>query len=689
MARYRLLFQLTFAQLLAVVIGLGSLSLAYFLGTRETFETALKNERAKIILSLGEQQVKWRTWKQLGLDEALQHEVAGHSRVFALTELTLKPASELKHPISDREVAIPDPSTAAPETWIVYARLDADKIEAEYVPYRSNLLLIGLSGVLFCFVIFLSSRYIRKNVYMPFQELREAFENCNAGKEVDTQHIRASGEIREFIVSLVDVYKKLKENEKNAAMIAVAKQVAHDIRSPLAALDMILDTLPQLPERKRLIIRGALGRIREIANHVLERGRKSSKTPSFEVAQNIEEANNESLIDNSPVSIHSVASLIEEIVNEKQVLVRERSNVQVVADVDDSAYRLFAEVAPQVFKTVLSNLINNALESIHGRGTVRVGLSGGEGLVKVTVADNGSGMSAQTLEKVRGEGGSFGKVEGSGLGLTHARTAVAKWKGRLRIDSQLGQGTTVTLDFAQVTPPKWFVPELVVAEGSTVAILDDDPSIHLVWQQRFNDAMKLADAGVYLQHFSDTTSFRRWLTENPRLASHLLFLCDYEIVGAEENGLELINSLHLEKRAILVTGRFDEPAVRSHCEVKGIRLLPKGLGGCVPVIVQRAQNQVDAVLVDDDPLVHMTWELAAKSAEKVFRGFFTVDDFLRAASTIDPATPVYVDRNLGTDEPGDVAVERFTQVGFKHVFLATGDEEGGKNPPWNARSGQA
>ena len=45
-----------------------------------------------------------------------------------------------------------------------------------------------------------------------------------------------------------------------------ADQVAHDLRSPLAALELMLSCLDEVPEEKRTILRAAVSRIREITD---------------------------------------------------------------------------------------------------------------------------------------------------------------------------------------------------------------------------------------------------------------------------------------------------------------------------------------------------------------------------------------------------------------------------------------
>ena len=64
------------------------------------------------------------------------------------------------------------------------------------------------------------------------------------------------------------------ETNKKATIAELAFQVSHDIRSPLAALDMAIQTLPELPEESRILIRSSLGRIKDITNNLLQKNPK-------------------------------------------------------------------------------------------------------------------------------------------------------------------------------------------------------------------------------------------------------------------------------------------------------------------------------------------------------------------------------------------------------------------------------
>jgi signal transduction histidine kinase len=101
---------------------------------------------------------------------------------------------------------------------------------------------------------------------------------------------------------------------------------------------------------------------------------------------------------------------------------------------------------------VLSNLVANAVRHTPAGGSIRLRAEGtGEG-VRITVADTGQGISAEDLPYVfdrfwRGDRArSHAGGAGSGLGLAIARQLVEAHGGRIRVESEVGKGTTFTIE---------------------------------------------------------------------------------------------------------------------------------------------------------------------------------------------------------------------------------------------------
>jgi signal transduction histidine kinase len=88
--------------------------------------------------------------------------------------------------------------------------------------------------------------------------------------------------IKEISPKLIERWNDLKNQLKDsqqkeiqlgssARFADLAQQVSHDIRSPLSALNMMLSSLNELPEAKRLILRSASQRINDIANSLIQK----------------------------------------------------------------------------------------------------------------------------------------------------------------------------------------------------------------------------------------------------------------------------------------------------------------------------------------------------------------------------------------------------------------------------------
>lgn len=526
---------------------------------------------------------------------------------------------------------------------------------------------------------------------------------------------RLSATKYDALLQNISLKERLLEEQENRfiSLDKLSAQVAHDIRSPLAALDMVVKQTSELPEENRLLVRRAVQRIRDIANELSRKKQADSCVLSGTTAEGRDDQ-----------IVQLLSGLVDIIVSEKRLQYRDQISVQIESDLGESAYGLFGFIQPVEFKRVLSNLINNAVEALNGNGCVVVRLSGGEN-VTLSVTDNGKGIPADILPKLMQRGETHGKSGGSGLGLYHARTSVEKWGGKMKIDSAPGRGTTTTLTLPKSQSPAWFVAELVVQEHGAVVIIDDDDSIHQIWKQRFDKYR--VQHHLTLFHFSSPEEFLSWQHEHPARKKRL-YLCDYEFLNHKKTGLDIIEEMKIAQLSVLVTSRFEEPDVSEGCQRIGVRLIPKNLAGFVPMSISssasdQSQEQKktdrpdhthvntnpkvsfahdvknhsapDAILIDDDDLVHINWKMTAKRKNKILRTYTCPEPFWKEASLLPKNTPIYVDSNLAEGMKGEDVAWLMGKKGFNNLYLATGtnpDEFSnmpwlkgiiGKDPPWD------
>jgi signal transduction histidine kinase len=359
------------------------------------------------------------------------------------------------------------------------------------------------------------------------------------------------------------------EKERAHSRNHIAQHVAHDIRSPLTALKVVSEQLSEVPEEKRLILRNAVQRIEDIAYDLADGASRGAMSTAQDHGTEC-------------ASVQLLSSIIEPLLSEKRAQYRTRRDVHICSALTQSSYGICAAIQPVECKRVLSNLVNNAVEACPQGGTITVSLTQTSQTVTIHVSDTGVGIAADILPKVSERGATFGKRSGAGLGLYHARTRIEAWHGTLQVASTIGDGTTVSMTIPQAEPPSWLPKAICVHPEGTIVVLDDDTSIHDVWNERFS-TLNIADDHITVLHFSSSADLNQWYSNQ----EHVLFLCDYELLQETATGLDLIEHLHLTDRAILVTSGAEDMALRSRCATLGVQILPKSLAGFVPIVCQR------------------------------------------------------------------------------------------------------
>ena len=112
---------------------------------------------------------------------------------------------------------------------------------------------------------------------------------------------------------------------------------------------------------------------------------------------------------------------------------------------------LIAEVDRTLVQRAVGNLISNALAHTPAGGSIVLGAKTDSGSMRIEVLDTGTGIPAEALPRVFDR---FFRVDtsraqasgGTGLGLAIVQSIMLLHGGRAEIESQLGQGTRVTLE---------------------------------------------------------------------------------------------------------------------------------------------------------------------------------------------------------------------------------------------------
>ena len=115
----------------------------------------------------------------------------------------------------------------------------------------------------------------------------------------------------------------------------------------------------------------------------------------------------------------------------------------------DLGQRLYSD--PARLRQVIDNLLTNAIKYTERGGiSIAAHLLAQEGVMRIEISDTGVGIDAAAMarlyEPFYRSPSTAAMAEGSGLGLAVVRSLVDLMGGTIRFDSQVGQGTVVTLE---------------------------------------------------------------------------------------------------------------------------------------------------------------------------------------------------------------------------------------------------
>lgn len=291
------------------------------------------------------------------------------------------------------------------------------------------------------------------------------------------------------------------------ALIQISAQVAHDIKSPLAALGVAAKGLESLPPEQRSLIDGAVNRMQGIADDLLQRYRAPSAASAI-----------------SKLMVCPLGGIIEQVLAEKRLQHKEKTGVTI--EFAGASNEINALVEPKELQRLLSNLINNSVEAFDTTGTVSVSLSVLDGRVLIEVKDTGKGIPAVILAKLGQKGETHGKAGGNGLGLYHARTTIEGWGGGFKIESEPGKGTTVAIELPRAIAQKAF--------NRSAVLLDDDMLVHMNWK------IAAKAAGVEMKAYKTPEDFTACIADLPKDTPIYI---DSDL-GNDVKGENIANRLH-------------------------------------------------------------------------------------------------------------------------------------------------
>jgi len=131
-------------------------------------------------------------------------------------------------------------------------------------------------------------------------------------------------------------------------------------------------------------------------------------------------------------------------------LTREKKKIHIVREYPEKV--LLCRIGPEQFRQVILNLLHNATQAMPQGGKIVVRISEDDTerkTIVLKISDTGVGMSKATLDKLFTPFFTT-KEHGTGLGLSTVKKIVEAHRGDIRVESELGKGTTVIIRLSPI-----------------------------------------------------------------------------------------------------------------------------------------------------------------------------------------------------------------------------------------------
>ncbi|MGQ0524677.1 MAG: sensor histidine kinase, partial [Betaproteobacteria bacterium] len=349
---------------------------------------------------------------------------------------------------SDHEVLTSN-ATISTLGWHVITEL---KLEEAFAPlvaevYRAALLLVV--GLLLSVIV---SVFLARRMVQPIRAIQEGAGRIGAG-DLDQRisvhtgdELEALGEqFNKMAAALKESYSDLERKvEERTRELEIANRhkseflanMSHELRTPLNAIIGFSEVLQERmfgemnDKQAEYIddIHGSGKHLLSLINDILD----LSKVEAGRMELDLATFHLPSAIDNA------------------LTLVRERAGrhgIELSAEMDERLGEITAD--ERKLKQILLNLLSNSVKFTPEGGRINVAARHLDGRVEIAVSDTGIGIAPQDQAAVFEEFRQIGtdytkKSEGTGLGLALTRKFVELHGGAIRVESELGKGSTFT-----------------------------------------------------------------------------------------------------------------------------------------------------------------------------------------------------------------------------------------------------
>ena len=222
--------------------------------------------------------------------------------------------------------------------------------------------------------------------------------------------------------------QKEKLLEKQALTGKVARIIAHEIKNPLTNIHLSLLELRTMLKGAQLVDNSEKP---EDFIDIIERNGKRINTL-------IEDLLQATRFD----TVNMKELFLDEVIEDTLLLIKDRIKLKDIQLEKKIQPKLLIKADKEKLAIALLNLLVNAVEAVDEKtGKLQIDIAVQDGQIAIAISDNGKGIPNQDLNKLF-EPFFTSKKGGTGLGLTATYNIITKHDGTIKVQSELGKGTT-------------------------------------------------------------------------------------------------------------------------------------------------------------------------------------------------------------------------------------------------------
>ncbi len=292
-------------------------------------------------------------------------------------------------------------------------------------------------------------RWIRQRAFPVKNACGEIYRVCGISEDITERKLaeealqKSLKDLEKTNIDLQQTQSQLVQSEKMASLGLLVAGIAHEINTPVGAINSMHDTLKRAITKIKKVWEKQSASDKSLSNYfrIIEDANRVIDTATERVIGIIKRLRSFARLDEAELKVANIHEGIEDTLT---LIYHEiKHNITLVKNYGDippvSCY-------PGRLNQVFLNLLINAKQAINGAGTITITTGMKKNHIFIQFRDSGVGIPHEKVKQIFDPGFTTkGVGVGTGLGLSICYQIIEDHRGKIEVESEVGKGTTFTI----------------------------------------------------------------------------------------------------------------------------------------------------------------------------------------------------------------------------------------------------